>query len=69
MGYKSLRAAVEDLETHRQLVRVTETVDPNLEMAEIQRRAYAAGAPAMPPWTAGRARTTVPRRWRRSTRP
>jgi 4-hydroxy-3-polyprenylbenzoate decarboxylase len=47
MGYKSLRAAVEDLERHRQLVRVRDEVDPNLEMAEIQRRAYAAQAPAI----------------------
>lgn len=47
MGYKSLRAAVDDLEEHRHLVRVAEEVDPNLEMAEIQRRAYEAGAPAI----------------------
>jgi len=47
MGYKSLRAAITDLERHQNLVRVTEEVDPDLEMAEIQRRAYAAGAPAI----------------------
>lgn len=47
MGYKSLRAALTDLERHRQLVRVSEEVDPDLEMAEVQRRAYAAEAPAI----------------------
>jgi 4-hydroxy-3-polyprenylbenzoate decarboxylase len=47
MGYKSLREALLDLERHRHLVRVTEEVDPYLEMAEIQRRAYLAGAPAL----------------------
>jgi len=39
MGYTSLRAAITDLERHQNLVRVTEEVDPDLEMAEIQRRA------------------------------
>jgi 4-hydroxy-3-polyprenylbenzoate decarboxylase len=47
MGYKSLRAALLDLERHRHLVRVREEVDPYLEMAEIQRRAYQAKAPAL----------------------
>ncbi len=47
MGYKSLRAAVHDLERHHHLVRVHEEVDPYLEMAEIQRRAYTAQAPAI----------------------
>ena len=47
MGYRSLRASLLDLERHRQLVRVPEEVDPYLEMAEIQRRAYQAGAPAL----------------------
>ena len=47
MGYKSLREALSDLERHRHLVRVLEEVDPHLEMAEIQRRAYQAGAPAL----------------------
>jgi len=40
MGYKSLRESLLDLERHRHLVRVGEEVDPHLEMAEIQRRAY-----------------------------
>ena len=47
MGYRSLRESLLDLERHRQLVRVREEVDPHLEMAEIQRRAYQAGAPAL----------------------
>jgi 4-hydroxy-3-polyprenylbenzoate decarboxylase len=47
MGYRSLRESLLDLERHRHLVRVREEVDPHLEMAEIQRRAYLAGAPAL----------------------
>ena len=47
MAYKSLRECVLDLEKHARLVRVTEEVDPHLEMAEIQRRAYVAKAPAI----------------------
>ncbi len=47
MVYKSLRDCLLDLEKHGHLVRVREEVSPHLEMAEIQRRAYAAGAPAI----------------------
>lgn len=47
MPYRSLGEAVSDLERHRMLVRVPDPVDGNLEVAEIQRRAYAAGAPAI----------------------
>jgi len=47
MGYRSLRESLQDLERHGHLVRVGEEVDPFLEMAEIQRRAYIAGAPAL----------------------
>ena len=47
MSYKSLRGALEDLEQHSQLLRIREEVDPHLEMAEIQRRAYLAEAPAI----------------------
>lgn len=43
----SLKACLLDLERSGQLVRVKEAVSPNLEMAEIQRRAYAQGAPAL----------------------
>src|SRR4051794_14319672 len=47
MGYATLRDCVEDLERHGHLVRIDAEVDPHLELAEIQRRAYAAGAPAL----------------------
>ncbi len=47
MAYSSLRDCVEDLERHGQLRRVEEEVDPHLEMAEIQRRVYAAQGPAL----------------------
>jgi 4-hydroxy-3-polyprenylbenzoate decarboxylase len=47
MGYQSLRGCLIDLERHGRLVRVREEVDPYLEMAEIQRRAYVAQAPAL----------------------
>lgn len=43
----AMMETVLDLERHGQLVRVCEQVDPYLEMAEIQRRAYRAGAPAL----------------------
>ncbi len=42
-----LMETVLDLERHGHLVYVREPVDPYLEMAEIQRRAYRAGAPAL----------------------
>lgn len=47
MGYSSLRACVADLEKHGHLVRIREAIDPNLEIAEIQRRVYSAGGPAL----------------------
>jgi 4-hydroxy-3-polyprenylbenzoate decarboxylase len=47
MGYRSLKACLQDLENHGQLLRIPEEVDPYLEMAEIQRRAYVAKAPAL----------------------
>ena len=47
MGYDSLRAALLDLEKNGHLRRVTEEVDPYLEVAEIQRRVFAAGGPAL----------------------
>jgi 4-hydroxy-3-polyprenylbenzoate decarboxylase len=47
MAYRSLREAVLDLERTGQLVRISEEIDPDLELAEIQRRAYLAGAPAL----------------------
>ncbi len=47
MGYRSLREAALDLEKHGQLRRISVEVDPDLEMAEIHRRVYAAGGPAL----------------------
>lgn len=38
MGYKNLRAAVNDLESKGMLVRISDEVDPVLEMAAIHRR-------------------------------
>ena len=47
MGYSSLRRCVDDLERAGQLRRVEAPIDPNLEAAEIQRRVFAAGGPAL----------------------
>ena len=47
MGYRTLSACVGDLERARQLVRIEEDVDPNLEAAAIHRRVYRAGGPAL----------------------
>ena len=47
MTYKSLKACVEDLDKHGKLLRIPFEVDPNLEMAEIHRRIYDAGGPAI----------------------
>src|SRR5437868_8127656 len=47
MGYASLRACVDDLERAGQLKRIAIEVDARLEIAEIQRRVYAAQGPAL----------------------
>ena len=47
MGYKNLQACVRDLERTGQLVRIEQEIDPYLEAAEIQRRVYQAGGPAI----------------------
>jgi 4-hydroxy-3-polyprenylbenzoate decarboxylase len=47
MGYRSLRDCVFDLRASGQLILVDLPVDPNLEMAEIQRRLFRAGGPAV----------------------
>lgn len=47
MGYRTLRQCVEDLEKTGQLIRIEQPVDPNLEAAEIQRRVFQAGGPAV----------------------
>lgn len=47
MTHRSLREAVDDLDKHGHLVRITEEVDPYLEAAAIHRRVYDAGGPAV----------------------
>lgn len=47
MSYNSLKACIRDLERSGQLIRLSQEVDPHLEMAEIQRRVYEAQGPAI----------------------
>ncbi len=47
MGYKSLKACLDDLEKHQHLVRITEEVNPDLEMAAIHLRVYEMEGPAL----------------------
>jgi len=47
MGYRNLAECVADLERAGQLVRIETEIDPRLEAAEVQRRVYAAGGPAV----------------------
>src|SRR5262245_54667269 len=47
MAYPTLRECLTDLERTRQLVRLDDEIDPYLEAAEIQRRVYRAGGPAI----------------------
>lgn len=47
MGYRNLGACVRDLARTGQLVRIESEIDPHLEAAEIQRRVYQAGGPAI----------------------
>jgi 4-hydroxy-3-polyprenylbenzoate decarboxylase len=47
MSYSSLRDCINHLEKHGHLVRVNEQVDPDLEMAAIHLRVFAANGPAL----------------------
>lgn len=47
MNYKNLNECIVDLEKNGQLVRVTEEVDPNLEMAAIHLKIFNKGGPAI----------------------
>ena len=47
MNYKNLHECIVDLEKNGQLVRVTEEVDPNLEMAAIHLKIFNKGGPAI----------------------
>ncbi|MFD2706223.1 UbiD family decarboxylase [Salibacterium lacus] len=45
--YQNMKECVEDLEANGHLVRITEEVDPYLEMAAVHLRVYEAGGPAV----------------------
>jgi len=47
MGYSSLTECVNDLESHRHLIRIRQEVNPYLEMAAIHMRVYDAQGPAL----------------------
>ncbi|VTU01401.1 3-octaprenyl-4-hydroxybenzoate carboxy-lyase : 3-polyprenyl-4-hydroxybenzoate decarboxylase-like protein OS=Singulisphaera acidiphila (strain ATCC BAA-1392 / DSM 18658 / VKM B-2454 / MOB10) GN=Sinac_1695 PE=4 SV=1: UbiD: UbiD [Gemmataceae bacterium] len=47
MNYPNLSACVADLERSGRLVRIAQEIDPVLEAAEVQRRVYRAGGPAV----------------------
>lgn len=47
MRHRSTRDAVLDLQKNGRLIEIAEPVSPNLEMAEIQRRVYLRGGPAV----------------------
>ncbi|MCP4096328.1 MAG: UbiD family decarboxylase, partial [Planctomycetaceae bacterium] len=47
MGYRNLTDCVNDLEQSGNLIRVDEEIDANLEAAEIHRRVYQSGGPAI----------------------
>lgn len=47
MAYTSLQQCLLDLEKHNHLIRITEEVDPYLEMAAIHLRVHEAGGPAL----------------------
>ncbi|MGD8530415.1 MAG: UbiD family decarboxylase [Syntrophobacterales bacterium] len=47
MGYHSLSQCLAALESRGELVRITQEVDPNLEIGAIQRRVYRARGPAL----------------------
>ncbi len=47
MSYRSLYDCVQDLEKHGQLLRIKTAVDPDLEIAEIHRRIFEQGGPAI----------------------
>jgi 4-hydroxy-3-polyprenylbenzoate decarboxylase len=47
MGYRNLNSCVSDLEKHGKLIRIEDSIDPHLEAAEIHRRVYQSGGPAL----------------------
>jgi len=47
MGYRTLQACLADLEASGQLLRIDAEIDPQLEAAEIHRRVFRSGGPAL----------------------
>ena len=47
MGYRSTRQCVNDLRKHGHLLEIDTPIDPHLQMAEIQRRVFLNGGPAI----------------------
>jgi 4-hydroxy-3-polyprenylbenzoate decarboxylase len=47
VGYRNLQECVRDLQRAGRLLRIDQMIDPHLEAAEIQRRVYASGGPAV----------------------
>ncbi len=47
MAYRSTRDAINDLRRHGRLIEIAEPLSPHLEIAEVQRRVYARGGPAI----------------------
>lgn len=47
MGYRTLRDCVEDLKRHGKLVEISDPIDARLEAAEIHRRVFQRGGPAL----------------------
>jgi 4-hydroxy-3-polyprenylbenzoate decarboxylase len=47
MTYANTADLIADLDKHKALVRISQPIDPDLEMAEIHRRVHAAGGPAI----------------------
>lgn len=47
MKHRSTRQLVQDLRQHGRLIEIDDEVDPNLELAEIHRRVYRNGGPAL----------------------
>lgn len=47
MIYRSLRECANDLERSKQLIRIKTELDPDLEIAEVHRRIFEAGGPAL----------------------
>lgn len=47
MSFRNTRSVVEDLRAHGRLIEVRDEVDPHLELAEIHRRVYRNGGPAL----------------------